>query len=165
MTSWKIDSLALPDSGACIGLCVCPGQSGSLSADLHRLRDWGAGGLVTLIEDHELELLGVTSLPEKVGALGMRWWHLPIRDMGTPDQGFERHWQGAGQELRSMLGDGFRIALHCRGGLGRTGTIAARLLVELGTAPALAIERVRTVRPGSIETREQEKFVHGCKVV
>ncbi len=164
MTTWKIDSLVLPDSGACIGLCPCPGQSGSLSNDLQQLRDWGARGLVTLIEDHEFELLDVTSLPEQVQALGMRWWHLPIRDMDTPHEGFETRWREIGHELRSLLSDGLSIALHCRGGMGRTGTVAARLLVELGSAPALAIERVRTVRPGSIETREQEKFVHDCKV-
>lgn len=165
MADWKIDSLTLPDSQARIGLCACPGQFASLSGDLLRLRDWGARGLVTLIEDHELELLGVTSLPEQIEALGMRWWHLPIRDMDTPDRDFEMLWQSTGQELRRLLSDGCSIALHCRGGLGRTGTIAARLLVELGSAPALAIERVRTVRPGSIETREQEKFVHGCEAV
>ncbi len=157
-----IDSLVLPDSGARIGLCACPGQSASLSGDLQRLRDWGARGMVTLLEDHEFELLGVTSLREEVEALGMRWWHLPIRDMATPDAGFEIRWRRTGQELRGLLGDGHSIALHCRGGMGRTGTIAARLLVELGSAPALAIERVRAVRPGSIETRAQEKFVHDC---
>ena len=162
MAGWKIDSLTLPDSQARIGLCACPGQSASLSGDLLRLRDWGARGLVTLIEDHELELLGVTSLPEEIEALGMRWWHLPIRDMDTPDAGFEIRWRRAGQELRDLLGDGFSVALHCRGGKGRTGTIAARLLVELGSAPALAIERVRAARPGSIETTAQEKFVHDC---
>jgi ADP-ribosyl-[dinitrogen reductase] hydrolase len=164
MADWKIDSLTLPDSEACIGLCACPGQSASLTGDLLRLRDWGARGLVTLIEDHEFELLGITSLPGEIDALGMRWWHLPIRDMDTPDAGFEIRWRNAGQELRSLLGEGFSIALHCRGGLGRTGTIAARLLVELGSAPAPAIERVRAVRPGSIETKAQEAFVHACKL-
>ena len=163
MADWKIDSLTLPGSQARIALCPCPGQSAPLTGDLQRLRDWGARGMVTLIEDHEFELLGITSLPEEIDALGMRWWHLPIRDMDTPDADFEVRWRKAGEELRSLLGDGFSIALHCRGGLGRTGTIAARLLVELGSAPAPAIERVRAARPGSIETRAQEKFVHACK--
>ena len=164
MADWKIDSLTLPDSEARIALCACPGQSASLTGDLLRLRDWGARGLVTLIEDHEFELLGITSLPGEIEALGIRWWHLPIRDMDTPDADFEIRWRKAGQELRSLLGEGFSIALHCRGGLGRTGTIAARLLVELGSAPAPAIERVRAVRPGSIETKAQEAFVHAFKL-
>jgi len=162
VTDWRIDSLVLPDSEACIGLCACPGQSAPLSGDIQKLRDWGARGIVTLLEDHEFELLGVTSLPEEVEALGMRWWHLPIRDMASPDEDFEVRWRRTGKELRDLLGDGFSVVLHCRGGLGRTGTIAARLLVELGSTPALAIERVRAARPGSIETRAQEKYVHDC---
>jgi ADP-ribosyl-[dinitrogen reductase] hydrolase len=68
-------------------------------------------------------------------------------------------WESAGKELRSMLGNGLDVLLHCRGGLGRAGTIAARLLVELGVEPLTAIAKVREVRPGAIETRDQEQFV------
>ena len=45
---------------------------------------------------------------------------------------------------------------HCRGGLGRAGMISARLLVESGVEPEVAIAKVRAARPGAIETREQE---------
>ncbi len=165
MAAENFDSLLLPDTGARIGLCACPGVGGSLATDLVSLRDWGARGLLSLIEDHEFALFDITSLPEQVEALGLHWWHLPIRDRGTPNERFEARWQQTGQELRSLLGDGQSIAVHCRAGLGRTGTIAARLLVELGTEPALAIERVRKTRPGSIETSEQEEFVYSCRAV
>jgi ADP-ribosyl-[dinitrogen reductase] hydrolase len=165
MAVWQIDSLVLPDSAARIGLCACPGVSGSLAKHLAQLRDWGARGLVTLIEEQELQLLGVTSMAAQIEALGLRWWHLPIRDMDTPDADFEARWRKTGRELRGLLNDGDSIALHCRAGKGRTGMIAARLLVELGASSAQAIERVRRTRPGSIETMEQEQFVHRCKVV
>ena len=165
MTIEYFDSLLLPDTGARIGLSACPGLGRSLASDLESLREWGARGLLSLIEDHEFALLGVASLGKQVEALGMHWWHLPIRDMGTPDAHFESRWRETGQELRRLLGEGESIAVHCRGGLGRTGTIAARLLVELGSEPALAIERVRETRPGSIETREQEAFVYSCRIV
>lgn len=55
------------------------------------------------------------------------------------------------------------MLVHCRGGLGRAGTIAARLLVELGMQPTEAIAGVRAVRPGAIETSDQEKFVLGIR--
>ena len=51
------------------------------------------------------------------------------------------------------------------GGLGRSGMIAARLLVELGEEPRAAIQRVRQVRPGAIETAAQEDYVLACRVV
>lgn len=163
MTDFHIDSLAVPDSQARIAMCAYPGLSGSLQNDLRRLHEWGARGLASLLEDHEFELLGVAAMAAHLEALGMLWWHLPIRDMDTPDADFERRWRTSGRELRNLLEGGTSIALHCRGGKGRTGTIAARLLVELGTDPALAIERVRKARPGTIETEAQERFVHACK--
>jgi ADP-ribosyl-[dinitrogen reductase] hydrolase len=159
---WAIDTLTLPDSVARIGLCACPGQLDALKKDLPRLREWGATGLVTLLETHELELLGVTSLAAELATLGLRWWHLPIRDMEAPNARFEARWRKTGRELHGLLNDGLSIAVHCRAGKGRTGTVAARLLVERGTEPAQAIAQVRNARPGSIETREQEQFVHRC---
>jgi ADP-ribosyl-[dinitrogen reductase] hydrolase len=48
----------------------------------------------------------------------------------------------------------------CRGGLGRAGTIAARLLVELGMDPATAIASVHAVRPRAIETSNQAERGH-----
>lgn len=65
-----------------------------------------------------------------------------------------------GEGLRSRLRNGFNVVVHCKGGLGRAGTIAARLLVELGADPEGAIRRVREARPGAIETLEQERHVH-----
>ena len=91
----------------------------------------------------------------------MLWFHLPIVDVSIPDERFEREWELAGQELRSILRRRLDVLVHCRGGLGRAGTIAARLLIELGMEPTKAIERVRAVRPGAIETNDQVRFVRG----
>jgi ADP-ribosyl-[dinitrogen reductase] hydrolase len=74
--------------------------------------------------------------------------HLPVADVCIPDGDFERAWESEGEKLRSMLRNGLDVLLHCRGGLGRAGTSAARLLLELGMEPLTAIGRVREVRPG-----------------
>lgn len=49
--------------------------------------------------------------------------------------------------------------MHCKGGLGRAGTVAARLLIEFGQAPEDAIACVRAARPGAIETHQQETYL------
>lgn len=159
MSAWRFDCLEVSGNGARIALCPCPGRRGSLVDHLRLLHDWGARGLVTLVEDHELAALGLTELPDALAVLGLRWWHLPIRDMTAPEARFEALWDDAGPELHGLLDGGCSIALHCHGGLGRTGTVAARILVEKGEAPAAAITRVRGARPGSIETPEQERYV------
>jgi ADP-ribosyl-[dinitrogen reductase] hydrolase len=134
-----------------------------LSLDLDTVRDWGAAAVVTLVEPKELVVLRVEHLGEEVLRRRMLWFHLPIIDVSTPDEGFERQWEVAGNELRMLLRSGRDVLVHCRGGLGRAGTIAARLLIELGMEPATAIRQVRAVRPGAIETLEQEKYVLGIR--
>ncbi|XDA70680.1 hypothetical protein R6Z07F_001058 [Ovis aries] len=55
---------------------------------------------------------------------------------------------------------GEAVAVHCALGFGRTGTMLACYLVkERGLAAGDAIAEIRRLRPGSIETYEQEKAV------
>jgi hypothetical protein len=60
--------------------------------------------------------------------------------------------------LQDLLDAGFDILVHSKGGLGRAGTIAARLLVEAGMRADDAIGLVRLRRPGAIETEEQARY-------
>jgi ADP-ribosyl-[dinitrogen reductase] hydrolase len=156
-----------------VGICFCPGKHDAhamsgpwdrdLALDLDAIRDWGAAAVVTLVEQQELRLLRVERLGEEVIRRDMAWFHLPILDVSIPDAAFERRWETAGATLRSLLRGGENVLVHCRGGLGRAGTIAARLLVELGAEPAAAIRQVRAARPGAIETAEQARYVLGCR--
>lgn len=123
------------------------------------MREFGAVGLVSLMQGRELALLGVDALPQHLERAGLWWKHLPITDMGVPDPPFETRWMREGESIRNALQRGENIVIHCWAGLGRTGTIAARLLIEFGLEPEAAILRVRHVRPGSIQTRPQERYV------
>jgi ADP-ribosyl-[dinitrogen reductase] hydrolase len=135
-----------------------------LALDLDAIRDWGAAAIVTLLEQYEFALLRVERLGEEVLRRRMLWFHLPIVDVSIPDERFERDWDVAGGELRAILRSGRDVLVHCRGGLGRAGTIAARLLVELGMVPSEAVALVRAARQGAIETLRQERYVQGIHV-
>jgi len=89
----------------------------------------------------------------------MAWHYLPIPDVAIPGDLFEVLWEESGRRLRQTRAGGGRIVLHCRGGIGRTGTIAARLLTEFGVSAKEAIRMVRAARPGTIETLEQQAYV------
>jgi protein-tyrosine phosphatase len=54
---------------------------------------------------------------------------------------------------------GETVVVHCRGGLGRSGTIAACCLVATGRDPVEAIRMVRKARPGAVEVESQVDFV------
>jgi ADP-ribosylglycohydrolase len=171
----RVDDLAIEGLSGVIGLTFCPGkkQRGALSgdwdrdlaADLEVIKSSGAKALVTLMETDELTAVHVplTELGEKATSLGLEWHHLPIRDVDVPDERFEDLWTYSGVRLRNLLVQGEKIVIHCLGGLGRTGTIAGRLLVEFGASPNEAIRAVRSARIGTIETGKQEEYVKNCK--
>lgn len=171
----RIDAVSAGANGGLIGMTHCPGRAetdlfavasdADLDGHVRNIAEWGARALVSLIEREELRWYGVQSLPELASGRGIRHLHLPIVDMGVPDEGFERAWRTEGAALRGMLLDGERIVVHCLAGMGRTGTITARLLVELGVRPPDAIETVRRARPGTIQTPEQVRHVLACRSV
>src|SRR5207245_7627296 len=65
--------------------------------------------------------------------------------------------------LHAWLAERRNVLIHCTGGLGRSGMIAARLMVELGEEPRLAMQRVRAARPGAIEAAAQEACVRAWR--
>jgi ADP-ribosyl-[dinitrogen reductase] hydrolase len=162
----RIDAIAATPRPGAIGVSICPGHSGrpdigmrDVDADIMAAAAWGAEAVVTLMEPTEFGLLGVERLPNAIARAGLGWYHLPIRDGGVPDAAFEHNWRAHADELHERLVAGRRILVHCRGGLGRSGMVAARLLVEAGAEPRAAIERVRAARPGAIENSNQESYV------
>jgi protein-tyrosine phosphatase len=62
--------------------------------------------------------------------------------------------------VREGLAANEGVVVHCMGGLGRTGVIAACVLVTLGRTAEDAIAEVRAARgPRCVENRAQEDFV------
>lgn len=165
----QIDELPVPGAGGIVGMTFCPGKSGTsvfgppwrrdLAADLAAIRAWDAAVVVTLMEAHEFAQLDLLEFPQIMRREPFRWLMLPIRDLHPPEEGFERQWEHVRGRLHAELLAGRKVLLHCRGGLGRTGTVAARILVEFGVAPHEAIRLVRAARPGTIETAGQEEHV------
>ena len=123
-----------------VGITFCPGKydphsitgawDRDLATDLDAIRAWGAAAIVTLLEPKELTLLRVEHFGEEVLRRNMLWFHLPIVDVSVPSEQFEEKWDTAGEDLRSILRRGSDVLVHCRGGLGRAGTIVARLSGE-----------------------------------
>jgi hypothetical protein len=101
--------------------------------------------------------IGVTFAPSKRQAAAMTGiWE---RDLAT-DLAAIRQW-GAQDLITLLIRNGARVVVHCKGGLGRAGTVASLLLLGSGTAPSAddAMRQVRAVRRGAIETSAQEAFL------
>ena len=143
-----------------LGMTLCPGRrdrARSLDQDLDALVAAGTTILLSLVTQEELEWAGVSSLRAEAERRGIRFWHLPIPDQGTPSLGEAR---ALVSDLVAALGGGGYVVVHCMGGLGRTGTIAACVLTERGMTARDAIAEVRRARsPRAIENPTQERFV------
>ena len=159
----------LPLGNGRLGITLCPGKKGDsvfgaawdrdLELDMDAIKGWGANAVLSLIEDHEFEMLGVPQLGAAVKARGIDWFHFPVRDLDTPTDDVMDTWAALSAQLHGVLERGGRVVVHCRGGLGRAGTIAALMLTERGSSASEAIDDVRAVRPGAIETTEQGRWV------
>lgn len=154
-----VDAAALPARGR-LGMTLCPGRKDrgrSLDEDLDMLRGTGVSRLLCLATEAELEWAGVSGLEKGCTRRGIQFLKLPIRDQGVPafeEMNLMVRWMSA------ALDAGQNVVLHCMGGLGRTGTVAACMLAARGVSPEDAIAAVRRARgPRAVEIAEQARFI------
>lgn len=153
-----------------LGMTFAPGMKAlgmsgrwerDLKSDLRALRnEYKTDVLVSVMEEHEYGGYGIPELFEHDLIEDIQVLRFSIEDMNVPREAEEKEYEALIQEIVGRLKEGKNIVVHCRGGLGRTGTVAACVLVALGDHSAdEAIAAVRTVREGTVQTRDQEEFV------
>lgn len=167
-----IDYLVAPLGGK-IAMTHCPGRNTVdargrqwqriLSDDMAAIHSANISTVVSLISLSEMKKLGVPDLPAQVVQHRLQWLHLAIEDFGTPDLNALESWQQIKESVLAALARHETVLLHCAAGLGRTGMMAACLLVACGQTPTSAIEQVRTARPGTIETDAQAAFIQDAR--
>lgn len=134
--SWLVDDT--------LGGMGYPGWGTGIDKALQWLAGSGVGMLVSL-----------TTSPvsaELVASYGMESLHIPIKDFTAPTIS---QIQTFVVEVDAMIDAGEPVAVHCGAGMGRTGTMLAAWLISHGYSASAAINEVRDVRPGSIETMSQ----------
>lgn len=166
-----VDVVPRPGRNGALGLTFAPGKKslGSYSGilwdrdvhkDVHDLRHvHGTDVIVNLLREREFAILNIPNLVEASQDAGMRVIRFEIDDVSVPDPEFQEAFEALVDELHALLDQDKTITVHCRGGLGRAGTVAACLLVREGEDPDRAIQRVRDARTHAIETRTQERYV------
>jgi len=110
--------------------------------------DWvlkqGIKSIVTMTEN---------ALPES-WVEDVNYLHVPTTDLTSPDMD---KIDTAVDFVHSRINNKEPVMVHCAAGMGRTGTVLACYLVKYQKYSAKdAIEKVRTERPGSIQSEVQE---------
>ncbi|MDG9666145.1 protein-tyrosine phosphatase family protein [Hahella sp. CR1] len=118
----------------------------------------GVTRMLSLLETQEIRELGLTQAPELCRCLGMAFTHFPIPDFGLPRS--VRDVAALLDAIYPAVLAGDHLVIHCRAGIGRTGTIAASLLVRHGWTPEQAFAEISLKRGVEVpDTDAQRRWV------
>ncbi|MEM8813190.1 MAG: dual specificity protein phosphatase family protein [Pseudomonadota bacterium] len=113
--------------------------------------------VVSLLEPAEARKLGLENEAQACEAASMRFIQFPIRDMGLPQSDT---FATQVEELVGALSAGQGVAVHCRAGIGRSGTMTCCILKKLGHSAAASMDLVSKARGLTVpETDEQRDFI------
>jgi len=132
-------------TGGTIGM----GPQPNSAAEFDMLAEYDADHMITLTEAHEWQVEDFETYARDASP---NWHHHPVRDFTAANDAINP----LVETLTNVLREKGKIFIHCRGGCGRTGMLAMRLLILQGEDPDQALKRLREVRPCAIEKKSQE---------
>ena len=157
MQSQPFDILQL-ETGAFI-FTPCPGTKGvGLSQSVADLKAAGAKAIITLMYDEELVKNGAQQLVIECEQAGLSWFQLPILDDDAPNEAFSLAFNKHLNDILAIIKSGGSVAVHCKGGSGRTGLVIGLLMHELGYAKNDIVTQVQAIRPKSLHNPVQRSF-------
>ncbi len=124
---------------------------------IEEIKQKNVGTIVVLLPSHELhDLYGDVDLLEEYRQHQLQVIHFPLENFSVPDK--IELFDSLMDQLLDILQEQ-NVLVHCMAGCGRTGMIAAGVLVRGGSSATEAIEQVRYIRPGSMDVLKQILFL------
>lgn len=145
----------LPLAGGRIGISCVPGRYDDYASDIEALLSWRPNLVLTMTSDIELEAIGAEDLPSDLAKANVEWCHFPITDFRAPCAAALSEWPDVKAQAMVVLSGGGKVLVHCYNGCGRSGMAVLKLMIEAGEDREAAIDRLRTARPGAVESVAQ----------
>jgi protein-tyrosine phosphatase len=118
----------------------------------------GVSAVFSLLTPEEERDLDLGDEAAETKRHGVKFTSFPIVDRQVPNS--ETRLAAALERLDADLSAGKNVVVHCRQGIGRTGLVAACLLVGKGFSPDAAVNQLTAARGTSVpETTEQRSWV------
>lgn len=136
---------------------AAPPGEGQLGPLINALKLRGVEVLVSMLASREEARLGLARESSLADLAGIEFLRLPTRDFRAPELTAT---QVLAPDLVERLAVGRHVVIHCRGGVGRSSTLAAAVLVCEGLEPADAWRRISAARGKRVpETRGQRNVI------
>jgi protein-tyrosine phosphatase len=153
-------TLSLGDDLGNLVLMPCPGTKGVSALDtFHSLKLESVDMVITALSDDEMQAKALPPFQIIADETNIIWHQLPIPDDSTPSAQFQTDWALLEPQVLALLSDKRSVALHCMGGSGRTGLLAAHILVALGWSLAEIVEQVQALRPNAFTHPDQRQYI------
>ena len=118
----------------------------------------GIKQIVSLLEVHEEYEVGLQNERKLAEHNHMEFVSFPIQDRGLPNSVSE--FSKVTKKLYHEIADGKNTVIHCRAGIGRTGIVAAGVLLHCGFKPDEAFRHISAKRGVQVpDTDEQRNWV------
>lgn len=118
----------------------------------------GVNTVVSLLTTDEYRDLDLAEEQKAVTSQRLQFLSFPIADRQVPSS--ERRFREMIKDLNRRLSAGQNVLVHCRQGVGRTGLVAACLLIKNGMSPGAAVDAVSAARGVPVpETTEQRDWI------
>ncbi|KZN49760.1 phosphatase domain-containing protein [Pseudoalteromonas luteoviolacea] len=158
MQTHPFDKLSL-DNGATFIFTPCPGTKDvGITESVTQLKGAGTDAIITLMYDSELLKNNAQSLAQVCKEQNVKWFQFPLPDDDEPNQDFVNAFNNHIEEVFSILESKGTVAVHCKGGSGRTGLVIGLLMKRLGYDHADVLQQIQTLRPKALKHPSQLQF-------
>jgi len=141
-----------------LALAARPRGGDWLEDEIAAWRNAGVDTVLSLLTPEEEKELDLTNEAHDVRQRGMRFLSLPIPDREVPRA--ESEVSTVVEKLDADLSSGKNVVIHCRQGIGRSGLVAACLLITKGLSSGAAVDSLTASRGITIpETLKQRLWI------
>lgn len=155
---WTVDVAAvgaIPSAGK-VSIVSRPLGDELLTMEMEEIASAGVDVLVSLLDQDELPILGLSDEPLAATFSGVRFLHLPTVDRHPPAATEET--LTLIRELAADVAAGCHVAAHCHAGHGRSPALAAAILVTLGMSPDQAIVHLSQARGRQVPHQKAQRI-------
>jgi predicted protein tyrosine phosphatase len=151
---YRIDAIG----AGTLAIMAHPASSGDAAARITEIAAGGINQVISLLEPAEANALGLQLEGELVRAAGMDFVSFAIPDMGLPASVAE--FARLSLRLYWQVHAGSNSLIHCRAGVGRSGLLAAAVLMHQGRDAQQALAHVARRRGMPVpETSDQGSWL------